>query len=193
MGQDLATVLEKMPRDIIYGLTPEMKEELSENPADTTFHVSTLIYEKIKREAINADFIALKTSDVGRIEIRLLPLINGSKIVCVVRTVESIIADSKIYFYTDKWEPIESEGLFPQTEVDWFIKEDVDKTSESFHHAMIALSLMKPMKLALSPNEAMIEVTYDPKSFLSADDYKLVEPFLTHKAKILYWDKTRFK
>lgn len=192
VGQDMQSVFQKMPRGIIYGLTSEMKEELLENPRDTSRFVGTYIYEKIRRKEVNTEFISLKTSEVGKTEIRLLPLINASKIVCVVQTVESGIADSKIYFYTDKWEPIDAKGLFPEVDVNWFIKEGVDRSSEKFQRAMIALSLMKPVKLTLSPNEAAIEVEYDPKSFLSIDDYKLVEPFLTKKPKMLYWDKTKF-
>ena len=192
-GQSLKSVFEKMPREMIYGLTKEMKEELFENTQDTSTFVSTLIYERIKRQEINTEYISLKTSDAGTTTLRLLPLINNSKIVCVVKTIDSGISDSEISFFTENWELIDDNDLFPPKNIDWFIKEDIDRTSEKFQHAMLALSIMKPMMLTLSPNEDVIKVEYDPKSFLSIDDYKLVEPFLTKKAKMLYWDKTRFK
>ena len=191
-AQDINAVFAKMPRDIVYGLNPDLNEELLENPSDTAKYVSTAIYEKIKRRALNSEFISLQTSDVGTVEIRLLPLINDSKIICVVKTVDSVIADSQISFYTEKWEPIDAQGLFPEKNIHWFLKSDIDQSTEQFEHAMKALTLL-PVKLTLSEDEAVIIADFDAKSFLSIEDYKLVEPFLNKKSKVLKWDKVKFK
>lgn len=192
-GQDINQVFQNMPRDIVYGLNPDLNKDLLERPKDTTVFVGTMIYEKVKRLNLNSEYISLKTSDVGTTEIKLLPLINNSKIICVVQTVNSTVSDSKISFYTDKWKPIVNDELFPERNIEWFIKPDVDKTSEKYRHAMTALQMMTPMKISLSPDEATAIVDFDPESFLSTEDYKIVEPFLTKVPKILEWDKVRFK
>lgn len=191
-AQDINAVFAKMPRDIVYGLNPDLNEELLENPSDTAKYVSTAIYEKIKRRALNSEFISLQTSDVGTVEIRLLPLINDSKIICVVKTVDSVIADSQVFFYTDKWEPIDGSDLFPPKDISWFLKSDIDQSTEQYEHAMQALTLL-PVKLILSAEESIITASFDAKSFLTVEDYKIVEPFLTKKAKVLKWDKVKFK
>lgn len=191
-GQDLRSVLLEMPRNIIYGLTVDMKESLLNDPTDTTKFVSTAIYEKIERKAIGTDYILLKTSEVGTTEIKLLPLVNGSKIVCLIQSVCDNICDSKISFYTDKWVAIDGTELIPEKEVNWFIKEDADKSSEKYTQAINSLN-MTPMKATFSADENAISITFDPKGFMSREDYQLLEPFLTKAPKVLKWDKSKFK
>lgn len=182
-----------MPRDIIYGLSPELNEMLLDSPADTNKFVATVIYENIKRKAINSEYIALQTSKAGTTEIKLLPLINESKIICVVQTVSGVITDSHIAFYTDKWEAIDGGDLLPaKRDINWFIKSDVDKTSDKYAYA-ISMLTMAPMKYNLSPTEATLTIEFNPKGFLSKEDYEVVEPFLSKEPKVLKWDKVRFK
>lgn len=192
LAQDINKVFKDMPRDIIYGLSPELNEMLLDSPKDTSKFVATAVYENIKRKALNSEFIALQTSKAGMTEIKLLPLINESKIICVVQTVSGVITDSRISFYTDKWEPVDGSDLLPKRDVNWFLKEDVDKSSEKYAHAISSL-IMSPMKYTLSPDEAILTVEFDPKGFLSKEDYKNLEPFLKQEPKVLKWDKVRFK
>lgn len=191
-GQDINTVFADMPSNIIYGLTADMKESLLENPKDTSKFVSTAIYKEIKRKALNPNYIALQTSEEGMTEIKLLPLINGSKIVCLIQSVCGTICDSKISFYTEKWESIERAELFPNRTAEWFVKEEVDKTSEEYINAIASLTML-PMKFSFSANEDIIKVEFNPESFLPKELYSAIEPFLNKNPKILTWDKAKFQ
>ena len=191
-GQTINSVFVDMPSNIIYGLTVDMKESLLETPNDTTKFVSTAIYQKISRKTLNDNFISLQTSGTGTTQIKLLPLINGSKIVCLVQSVCGTICDSRISFYTEKWEAIDRAELFPERQIEWFVKEDADKESEKYGHAISSLTML-PMKYTLSPDENTISVEFDPKGFLPTELYKAIEPFLTQSPKVLEWDKVRFK
>lgn len=191
-AQDINKVFKDMPRDIIYGLNPELNEMLLDSPTDTTKFVATAVYEKIKRKEINSEFISLQTSKAGTTEIKLLPLINESKIICVVQTVDGTITDSRITFYTDKWEPIDGSELLPSRDINWFVTEEVDRSSDKYKNAVASLT-MTPMKYILSPDESTLTIEFDAKSFLSNEDYSDIEPFLTKEPKVLKWDKVRFK
>ena len=192
VAQDINSVFPNLPRDIIYGLTPDMKQSLLDDPNDSTKFVATAIYEKIERKALSDNFISLKTSEVGSTDIKLLPLINNSKIICLVQTVCGTICDSKISFYTDKWEPIDSAELFPKRDINWFIKPDAEKGDEKHTHAISALTMF-PMQYIFSATDDTISVVFDPKSFMTNEDYNNIEPFLTKEPKVLTWDKVRFK
>lgn len=191
-GQDIKTVFTAMPSKIVYGITPKMKEFLLDEPSDTTRFVSTAIHPNIKRIAIDSDYIALQTSEAGSTQIKLLPLINGSKIVCLVQSVSGTISDSRISFYTETWEAIPRANLFPEKNIEWFIKEDADKTSEEYTQAINSLTML-PMQFILSADENKVDIKFDAKSFLPKEFYKILEPYLTQEAKTLIWDKTRFK
>lgn len=189
---NITTVFLSTPDAVLTGFDSEMKDKLLAKPDDTTkVTVSTPLYDEVKRLSITEDYIYLRTSPVATIQIKLLPLINESKIVCVIHTIEGKAADSKISFYTPKWIPIGQE-LFPKNTYKWFIKEDIDRDSQEFKNAVTVLD-MNPMKYTISPTDNSISVDYEIEGYLSEDDYKKLEPFLTKQPKIFKWDKISYK
>lgn len=193
MAQNINTVFLSIPDSIIFGLEAEQRDKLLANPNDTAkVVVESPLYSKIERLAITDDFISLQTSEVGNVQIKLLPLINDSKIICVVKTVCGKACDSQIKFYTTKWAAIPQSDLFPTQNIEWFIKPDADRQSQDFQNAVVALD-MNPMKISFSEDNDNISVNYDIKAYLADDDYKRIQPFLIEKPKILTWDKISYK
>lgn len=191
-AQEIKDVFLNMPSSIVYGLNSELNQILLDSPTDSVKSVASPIYKKVERQILTSSLISLKTSPVGTTDIKLLPLVNNSKIVCVVKSVCKDFCDSKISFYTDKWEPIDGTELFPKVEIDWFIKEDVDKSSEEYMTAIGGLDMIS-VKYVLSPDENLVSLQFDPKGFMTKEDYKKIEPLLTKEPKVLKWDKVRFK
>ncbi|MDU1891075.1 MAG: DUF3256 family protein [Dysgonomonas sp.] len=191
-AQEIGKVLLPMPSDIIFGLEASHKDMLLTNPTDTAkVVVDRGTFGELTRLAISEDFISIQTSDAGNTQIKLLPLINDSKIVCVVKTVCGKICDSQIQFYTPKWMPIDQQ-LIPDIDKDFFIKSDVDRNSQDFVNAYKALDLT-PVKMTLSPTDNSIQLEYDIKDYLSEEDYKKIQPFLIEGPKVFTWDKISFK
>ncbi|MFT3993297.1 MAG: DUF3256 family protein [Dysgonomonas sp.] len=193
LAQDINTVFLSVPDSIIFGLEAEHKDRLLANPKDTAkVLVESTFYSRIERKGITDSYIALQTSEAGNIQIKLLPLVNDSKIICVVKTVCGDACDSQIKFYTTKWATIPQTDLFPKPTIDWFIKSDSDRNSQDFQNAVTSLD-MNPIKIALSPDNDNISVIYDIKAYLSEEDYKRIQPFLIEEPKILTWDKVSYK
>jgi len=192
-AQEIGSVFLSMPDNIIFGLEAAQKDMLIANAEDTAqITVEKGEFGRIKRLAISQDYISIQTSEIGTTQIKLLPLINDSKIVCVVKTVCGKACDSQIQFYTTKWIPITQTDLFPGKERNWFINTDADRSSQDFKNAYAALD-MDPMKITLSPNDTSLEVTYDVKGYLSEDDYQKIQPFLIEGNKVLKWDRISYK
>lgn len=191
-SQDIKSVFSNVPDNIILGLETSEKDLLVANTKDTTEMIVTKeTGGSIKRLAISDDYISLQTSDIGTTQIKLLPLINDSKIICVVKTVCGKSCDSQINFYTTKWIPIE-QNLFPQKDKNWFIKADFDRESQDFKNAYAALD-MNPMRMELSAESPSITVFYDIEKYLSEEDAKIIQPFLIKEPKIFEWDKVSYK
>ncbi|MDR1882048.1 MAG: DUF3256 family protein [Prevotella sp.] len=194
-AQEIGSIFLTAPENIIFGLEAAQKDLLISNPDDTTgVTVDRETYGRIKRLAMSSDFISIQTSKAGTTQIKLLPLINDSKIVCVVKTVcgRDSICDSRIRFYTTKWLPIDQGDLFPEKNKDWFIKDDADRENQDFRNAYTALD-MDPMKMILSPSDNSLTLVYNIKNYLSEDDYKKIQPYLIEKPKIFNWDKSSYK
>ena len=192
-AQDIKNIILSMPESIVYGLEASEKNLLAAGLSDTArLSVDRGRLGKITRLAVSQDFVSFKTSDAGTVEIKLLPLINDSQIICVIRTVCAGACDSQLQFYTTKWIPINQGDLFPKKDKDWFIRTDVDKNSQEFKNAYAALD-MNPIRIELSPTDTSLRVYYDIKKYLNEEDYKKTEPFLLENPKILYWDKSSYK
>jgi Protein of unknown function (DUF3256). len=194
-AQDIGSVLLPMPESVVHGLEASQKDLLIADVNDTTqVTVDKNTYGRVKRLASSSDFISLQTSDAGITQIKLLPLINDSKIICVVKTVcgPSDVCDSQIQFYTTKWMPISQADLFPTKDKEWFIKEDVDRNSQDFKNAYAALD-MTPMHFMLSAADTSLTVEYGIKKYLSEEDYKKMQPYLQEESKVFEWDKISYK
>lgn len=192
-AQDIGTVILTMPSGVIGGLDTVTKDKLISNQEDTVaIVVERGEFGSAKRLAFSPDYIEVQTSDVGTTQIKLLSLINDTKIICVVKTVCAKVCDSQIQFYTTNWIPIPQSGLLPDLNKEWFIKADVDKDNTHFQNAYIALD-MTPMKIRLYPDNTNMEIHYEIDNYLSAEDYKEIESYLIKEPKILTWDKASFK
>jgi len=192
-AQDITSVFLSVPDKIVFGLDAEDKDRLVANPGDTAkVSVSTSLYKEIERISMSDDYITLRTSPIGTLQIKLLPLVNNSIIICVVNTVCGKACDSNVRFFTTEWVQLENSGLFPEVRKDWFMKSEADRSSEEFKNSYAALD-MTPVRIDLSGNDFTLTAHYDIQNYLSQDDYKRIEPYLTKEPRIFVWDKTSFK
>ena len=194
LAQSITEVITAMPGNIIGIMDSAQKDLLVSNPEDTTELIVVLNpYSSLKRQVMSDDYLLVKTSDAGTTQVKLLPLVNDSKIICVVKTVcGNGVCDSQMQFYTTKWMPITGTDLFPAKTKEWFIKADVDRNDQNFKNASTAID-MDPMRITLSPNDLSLTVDFSIKGYLSEEDYKKVEPYLTEGPKVFLWDKISFK
>jgi len=193
-GQTISDVFMSVPENIFYGLDVAQKELLLSESKDTSAIVvrDNNLYEEIRRLDFSENFISLKTSKVGTTQIKLLPLINDSKVICVVRTVCQNICDSEIRFYTTKWALIDNAQLFSKPTLNSFLKEGVDRNSEDFKNLSTVLDIF-PLKYTLIPNEDALIVEYDIKEYLAKKDNEQLLQYLDDTPKKMLWNKTSFK
>lgn len=192
-GQTLSDAIKSMPEDIIWGLTTEQKDEILANQTDSIVTVSgNSLYNKYIRENISDTFISIQTSDAGNVQIKLLPLINNTNIICVVKTVCKDFCDSNISFYTQDWTEIKDKSLFPTPELSWFIKSNIEKHSDEYKNAIAVVDIL-PIKLSLSPNSNSIQIELNIEKYLDEKNYTTLTAFLQDSPKELKWDKTKFE
>ncbi len=141
---------------------------------------------------LTADYLLLQVTERSTIEIRLLPLVNNTKVICLVRTVCAPVADSRVEFFTTEWEPLDASDMFTPVSADWFIKEDADRSSAAFLDAASRLD-MTLMEYRLSPDSLTLTATYNTPQYLSGEDRARVDSFLKQSPKVYVWDRHHFK
>ena len=90
-AQDMASVFTAMPNQYIPQLEDAWRKEA--RLKNTMNGYSTLLN-------LTDDYLCLRTTDRSEVEMKLLPLVNNTFVVCMVTTVEGPVADSRIAFFT---------------------------------------------------------------------------------------------
>ena len=141
---------------------------------------------------LTSDYLLLQATERSSIEMKLLPLVNNTNVICMIRTVNGPVADSRIEFYTTDWQPLAVSDLFTPVDADWFIKDDTDKNSNAFQDAASRLD-MDLIQYTLSPDNLTLTATYTTPLYLSREDRKAVIPFIKESPKVYTWEKYHFK
>lgn len=143
-------------------------------------------------QKLTADYLLLQVTERSTIEMKLLPLVNNTYVICRVKTVNGPVADSQVDFFTTQWEPLDAADLFTPISADWFLKEGVDRSSNSFIDATSRLDI-ELIEYRLSPDDLTLTATYTTPLYLSREDRKKVMPFIKESPKVYTWEKYRFK
>lgn len=141
---------------------------------------------------MTSDYLLLQVTERSTVEMKLLPLVNNTNVICVVKTVNGPVPDSEIEFFTTEWEPLAASDLLTPVASDWFIKEDADKSSNTFLDATSRLD-MDLIQYTLSPDNLNLTATYTTPLYLSKEEQKKVKPFIKESPKVYTWEKSHFK
>ncbi|MCC8143380.1 MAG: DUF3256 family protein [Tannerellaceae bacterium] len=147
-------------------------------------------YSTLKQ--LTGDYLLLQTSERSTLEMKLLPLVNNSQIICVVSTVEGPVADSQVSFYTTTWQPLPVNELFRPEPVSWFLREEADTGSDRYKDAVSRLD-MELVKYTLSPDDITLTAMYTTPLYLSREDRELVKPYVKEEPKVYRWERSQFR
>lgn len=187
-GQTIDTIFRTMSDELLPAFSEVNKTMLL---VDTSLSVIPYPLGKIEKLEYTESFLSMKTSEVGTLQLKLLPLVNNSKIISVVKTVCSKkICDSDVRFFTDKWEEIDKKSLLPDIQPEVFF----DSTQLNSLDFKIAASHIHiyPLHFQFNKENDDLLVTFDFNNALSPEDFKKIEPFVEKKAIVLQWNKAMF-
>lgn len=192
-GQTIQDVVKNIPEDNIIGLTSSTVQFLMENANDSIVKTSNYLSDNVYRDEISSDYARLQTSKIGTTEIKLLPLINDSKVIAILKTVCGTVCDSQLYFFTEKWKLLDVHYLLPVIDVDWFLTtDDALKNSDEYNYLRSLLKNSLPVKYEFSPEDYTLKLTVDPILFLDQETYAQLEKYFNLAPKVLKWNKTNF-
>ena len=192
-AQDMTSVFTAMPDQYIPQLEHAWRKDLVDlytSGKESRLKNTMNGFSTLKN--LTSDYLLLQVTDRSTIEMKLLPLVNNTNVICLVKTVNGPVPDSRIEFFTTEWEPLAASDLFTPVEADWFIKEDADKNSTAFLDAASRLD-MDLIQYSLSPENLTLTATYTTPQYLSQEDRKIVTPFIKEAPKVYTWEKYHFK
>ncbi|GHU56936.1 hypothetical protein FACS189411_08950 [Bacteroidia bacterium] len=192
-AQEMKTLFTNMPDSLIPQLESAWRKDLIDlyNTGKEARLQNTMNgFAKLLK--LTSDYVLLQPTERTTVELKSLPLVNNTYIICMITTIDGPVADSRVAFYTTDWKSLESENLLTPVTGSWFVKDGADKNSDAYQDALARLD-MDLIKYQLSPDNQNLTATYTTPQYLSENERSKVLPFLKDNPRIYTWEKSYFK
>lgn len=192
-AQDMAELFVKMPDEYMIGLEGAWRKDLVNlYRAGKEAKLQNMMQGASQLMKLTPDYLKIQTSGRSTVELRRLPLVNHTWIICMVTTVSAPVSDSRIHFFTTDWKPLPDDGLYSPVSVDDFLLPDVDTTDVAFLDVMAALD-MDLFVYRLNEEVQTLTAEYMTLDYLDTAMREKAKQFFKTEPKVFTWTKGRFE
>jgi hypothetical protein len=135
--------------------------------------------------SLTEDYIKVQSTDRTIIELKRLPLVNNTHIICMITTIYAPAPDSRLHFFTTDWQPLDSRQLFTPVDNAFFLKEDIDPDAA----ALLDIDLIR---YTFEAGSTDLHAHYSTLEYLSSEARAKVAPFISSEVKVYTWEKAFF-
>lgn len=138
------------------------------------------------------DYLELKLTEVSTVEMKLLPLNDSVKVICVVHTFEGPASDSHISFYDTSWKRLAtSQFLTLPVEDDFYKLPASEAQADSLKNLRVRADMFL-LKADLSETDKRLSFTYATPDYLDKETAKEIKPFLVAEPIKYSWQEGKF-
>ncbi len=190
-AQNIAEVFTSMPDQYIPQLEHAWRQDLVDlyKSGKEARLKNTMNGFSVLRNLTN-DYLLLETTERSSVEMKLLPLVNNTYVVCMITTVNGPVPDSRINFFSTTWEALKTSDLFTAPTGKWYLKENANKDDYAYQEALSLLD-MDLIQYQLNPENRTLTMLYTTPQYLNEESQKKVAPFL-NSPKVFSWEKYHF-
>jgi len=193
LSQKIEEAFINMPDEMIVQLEEAWRKDLVDlYKSGKSATLDNMMLGKSTMKQLTDDYLLLQLTKYSTVEMKLLPLVNNTHIICMITTVSAPVADSHVSFYTTEWQPLPAAQLYDPVTEEWFWKEDIDRSSHQFMDARALLNIFL-FKYSLSPDAPTLTCEYMTPAWLDEESRAIVMPFLKESPKKYEWKMNRFE
>lgn len=182
MPDSVAPLLTKVNReDFVDFLESDMKAEVKNrfgNPSE------------LKR--LTDDYLFLQTTGRSSMEMKLLPLNDSVKVLCVVTTACGPVCDSSIRFYDAQWQQLPASRFLQMPDADAFYQPAPDTLSAEAYAEIRKKADMDLMKAGLCEENTELTFTYTTPEYMPKEDREKLVPFLKQAPLVYEWKEGKY-
>ena len=192
-AQNMKSVFVSMPDSIAPLFTKVNKEDCIDFlDSGMKAVVTNRFGKKSEMKVLSDDYVLVQSTGSSTLEMKLLPLNDSIKVVCMVKTVCASACDSEIHFYTSDWNK-------ELAVTDFLVMPDIDMFFLSSDSAFDDYDLIRKkvdmhlMKASLSKDDASLTFIYTTPDYLNKDDREKLLPYLRKEPIVLKWQDGKFR
>jgi len=190
-AQDIKTVYVNMPDSLSPLLTKVNREDFADFlESNMRAQVKNKFEGNSEMKTLTQDYLFVQTTPYSSLQMKLLPVGETEKIVCVVNTVDGPASDSSVSFYSTDWhELLVSDYLKVPDVEDFFIVSDtIDREQQEWARKKADMNLMK---IELSPENTNLHFTYTTIDYMDKESAEELKPLLKSEPLVYEWTEER--
>lgn len=193
VAQDMKSVFIAMPDSIAPMLSQVNKEDCIDFlDSNMKAEVTNRFGNPVEMKALTDDYVQMQTSSVGTMEMKLLPVNDSIKVICMVKTVCASACDSEIHFYASDWsKKLDAKDFLQFPSADAFFLPSNTLTEETV--LIKKKADMHAVKVSLSKEDASLTFMYTTPDYLNKDDREKLLPILRKEPIVYQWSEGKFR
>jgi hypothetical protein len=192
-AQDMKSVFIAMPDSITPLLTKVNKEDFVDFlDSNMKAEVKNRFDGTAEMKVLTEDYTLVQTSEIGTLEMKLLPVNDSTKVICMVKTVCASACDSDVRFYTSDWsKELDAASLLQRPSADVFFLPNDTLSEEGV--LIRKKADMHLMKVSLSKDNPTLTFIYTTPDYLNQEDKEKLLPHLRKEPVVLEWKDGQFR
>ena len=181
MPDSVAPLLTKVNREDCVNFLDSNMKAVVRNRFDKESELKTL----------TKDYLLMQMTASSTMEMKLLPMNDSVKVICVVRTVQTDVPDSDVRFYDTTWKELPTDDYFslPPEDAFYLPADSIGKVQDK----VCKMADMYLVKYSLSIERPILEAEYTTPGYLNEEDRKELLKYLRKEPLILEWKNGRFE
>ena len=192
-AQNMKSVFIAMP-DSIAPLLSQVNKEDCVDFLDSNMKAEVInrFGGKAEMKVLTGDYVLMQTTPGSTLEMKLLPVNDSTKVVCMVKTVCASACDSEIRFYASDWsKELSKDDFLQQPDVEAFYLPQDSVTEE---YTLIRKKAdMDLMKASLSKDATSLTFIYTTPEYMNKEDKEKLLPYLKKEPIVLQWQDGKFR
>ncbi|MBE6275745.1 MAG: DUF3256 family protein [Bacteroides sp.] len=192
-AQDMKNVFLAMPDSLTPLLTKVNKEDCIDFLASSMkAEVKNRFDQTAEMKMLTDDYLQIQMTAKSSLEMKLLPVNDSVKVVCLIKTVCASVCDSEVHFYTSDWSrKLSTTDYWQCPENDAFYL-PMDSITEEYTLIRKQADL-DLMKMSLSKDDTNLSVVYTTPDFLNEENKKNLLPYLRKESLVYRWENGKFR
>lgn len=151
--------------------------------------VKNQFHTESEMTVMTTDYIRINTTVQSTWEMKLLPMNDTTRVICVVNTVMAPVADSDIHFYTTTWQPLSTSQFITEPSLDDFFMAPRSSAADS---VQTAYSLARRSvdaylaKASLAKDDTSLTYTFTSPEYQGKEAQIVLKPFVRPSIKFVW-------
>ncbi|HIZ05338.1 MAG TPA: DUF3256 family protein [Candidatus Phocaeicola gallistercoris] len=191
-AQDMRSLFIAIPDSIMPLLTKVNREDFGDFlDSGMKAEVKNRFGNKSEMRKMTSDYVDLQLTSSSNVEMKLLPMKDSVKVICVVHTYSGPVADSEISFYDTTWNKLSTNRFIDiPVEDDFYNTPDVKEQRDSLRQLRLHTDMFLK-EARLSEDENTLQFIYKTSEYVDKEIAEKLEKYLL--PEIVYqWSNGRF-